>query len=81
MMGGIGSRSPAGLGRDTVESCRSIDVSRLNKAGCLVPGWSGGWEWKRDGERVVWISMWAEERSLVLSYNYRRNRDEWQSEA
>ena len=78
-MGGFGSGRLGGFGRDTVESCRSIDVNRLHKTGCLVPGWRGGWEWKRDGERVAWISMRAEERRLVLSYNYRRNGEEWQS--
>ena len=76
-MGGFGSGRPSGLGRDTVESCRSIDVNRLHKTGCLVPGWRGGWEWKRDGERVAWISMRAKEGCLVLSYNYRRNGEEW----
>ncbi len=78
-MGGFGSGRPSGYGRDTVESCRSIDVNQLHKAGCLAPGWGGGWEWKRDGERVAWISMQAEEGRLVLSYNYRRNGGEWQS--
>ncbi len=32
-MGGFGSGRPGGFGRDTVESCRSIDVSRLH----LIP--------------------------------------------
>ena len=31
-MGGIGSSRPGGIGRDTVESCRSIDVNRLHLA-------------------------------------------------
>jgi len=29
-MGGFGSGRPSGFGRDTVESCRSIDVNRLH---------------------------------------------------
>ena len=78
-MGGFGSGRSSGFGRDTVESCRSIDVNRLHRAGYLFPGWWGGWEWKRDGERVACISMGAEENRLVLSYNYRRNGEEWQS--
>ena len=41
-MGGIGSGRPSGLGRDTVESCRAIDVNRLHREGCLRPGWCGG---------------------------------------
>lgn len=78
-MGGFGSGRPSGFGRDKVESCRSIDVNRLHKTGCLVPDWCGGWEWKRDGERVAWISMRAEEGCLMLNYNVRSNGEEWQS--
>ena len=43
-MGGIGSGRPADLGRDTVESCRAIDVNRLHQEGCLHHGWWGGWQ-------------------------------------
>ncbi len=78
-MGGIGSGRPSGTGREKVEACRSIDVNQLRRAGCLRPGWCGGWEWKRDGERVAWISMRSEETRLVLSYNYRRSGEEWQT--
>ena len=78
-MGGFGSGRTSGFGRDKVESCRSIDVNRLHKTGCLVAGWCGGWEWKRDGERVAWISMRAEEGRLMLNYNVRSNGEEWQS--
>jgi hypothetical protein len=61
------------------EGCRSLDVNRLHREGCLHPGWCGDWEWKQDGERMAWISMRAKEGRLVLSYNYRRQGDEWQS--
>lgn len=78
-MGGFGSGRPSGFGRDTVESCRSIDVNRLHRVGCLCPGRRGGWEWKQDGERVAWIAMKAEESCLVLIYSYRLSGEEWQS--
>jgi len=78
-MGGFGSGRPSGYGRNTVEACRPIDVNRLHRAGCLAPGWWGGWDWKRDGERVASITMRAEECRLVLSYKYRLHGDEWQS--
>lgn len=78
-MGGFGSGRPSGSGKSTVEACRSINVNRLHREGCLVPGWSGGWEWKRDGKRVAWISLRTEENRLVLDYRYRRNNDDWQS--
>ena len=41
--------------------------------------WAGSWQWTRDGERVASITARAEEGRLVLSYNYRRHGDEWQS--
>ncbi len=67
-MGGIGSGRPAGLGRDKVESCRAIDVNRLHREGCLRPGWWGGWQWNRDGEKVASINLCAEEDLLHLAY-------------
>jgi len=79
MMGGFGSGRPSGWGRDTVETCRSIDVNRLHREHCLAPGWWGGWEWKRDGERIASISCRADEDRLVLSYDHRWNGGEWES--
>ena len=53
-MGGLGSGRPSGSGRSTVEACRSIDVNRLHREGCLRPGWGGGWQWTaRQRERRV----------------------------
>jgi hypothetical protein len=60
-----------------VESFRSIDVNRLQKAGCLSPGWSGGWQWTRDGERVAWISLRAGASCLNLTYRVRVSGGEW----
>jgi hypothetical protein len=37
-MGGFGSGRPTGSGRDKVEACRSIDVNRLHREGCLRAG-------------------------------------------
>ena len=34
-MGGLGSGRPSGSGRAKVEACRSIDVNRLHREGCL----------------------------------------------
>ena len=67
-MGGLGSGRPSGSGRDKVEACRAIDVNHLRKTGCLRPGWSGSWQWTRDGERVAWISMRSDPDRLHLSY-------------
>jgi hypothetical protein len=77
-MGGFGSGRSSGSGRDTVEACRSIDVNRLRKSGCLAPGWSGGWQWTRDGEKVAWIRIRAEANRLHLSYRVRSGGGDWQ---
>ncbi len=78
-MGGIGSGRPAAdLGRDTVESCRAIDVNRLHQEGCLHHGWWGGWQWTRDGEKVASINLRAEEDRLHLSYRVRIAGGDWE---
>ena len=76
-MGGLGSGRPSGSGRDKVEASRSIDINRLHKTGCLGAGWSGGWKWTRDGERVAWINLRAEADRLQLSYRVRIGGGEW----
>ena len=80
-MGGLGSGRPSGSGRDTVEACRSLDVNRLHREGCLHPGWAGGWEWRRDGERVASISLRADSDRLHLSYRVRISGGDWQDVA
>ena len=80
-MGGIGSGRSSGSGRDTVESCRSIDVNRLHKEGCLRAGWTGGWKWTRDGEKVASISLHAEDGRLTLTYRARVGGGEWEDVA
>ena len=76
-LGGFGS-GPQGGGRLNVEACRSLDVNRLHRDGCLRPGWSGSVSWHEDEERVAWIGMRSEVDRLVLNYRFRRNGEEWQ---
>src|SRR5919199_6204570 len=76
-MGGLRSGG-ASSGRNTVEGSRSLDVLKLHRAGCLEPGWAGIWQWTRDGERVAWIQMRAEESRVVLSYRWRLHDGEWE---
>ena len=78
-MGGFGSGRPSGTGRDKVEYSRSIDVNRLHKAGCLTPGWTRGWQWIQDGEKVASINLRAEPDRLHLSYRVRIADSEWES--
>jgi hypothetical protein len=78
-MGGFGSTRWAWIStKEAVEGNRSLDINRLNRAGCLRPGYRGGWEWKRDGERVAWIQFRRDGDRLILSYRVRRHGGEWQ---
>ena len=79
-MGGFGS-SRWGLisTKGTVESARSLDINRLKGAGCLHPGFWGGWQWTRAGERVADIVLRAAADRLTLSYRIRQYGEEWQA--
>jgi hypothetical protein len=77
-MGGFGSGRPSGSGRSKVEDCRSLDVNRLHREGCLRAGWAGGWSWTRDGERVAWIGLRAEIDRLRLIYRVRIGGGGWE---
>ena len=77
IMGGLGSGRPSGSRREKVEACRSIDINRLHKTGCLRAGWAGGWQWMRDGERIAWINLRAEMDRVHLSYRWRVAGGEW----
>jgi hypothetical protein len=76
MMGGYGSGRPGW--RPKEEGFRNIDVNRLRKAGLLKAGYSGGWQWTVDGEKVASISMRAETGRLVLIYRMRRDGGDWE---
>jgi hypothetical protein len=77
-MGGFGStRWGFTSTKGTVEGARSLDIDRLNRAGCLRPGYYGGWQWTRDGERVADIRLQVEAQRLILSYRIRRSGGEW----
>src|SRR4051794_5254461 len=80
-MGGFGSGRPSGSGRDTVEACRSLDVNRLHREGCLRAGWVGGWQWTRDGEQVASISLSAETDRLHVTYCARGAAGDWEDVA
>jgi hypothetical protein len=77
MMGGSGSGRRSGSGRSKVEACRSIDVNRLHREGCLHSGWAGRWQWTRDGEQVASIDLRTEHDRLNLTYRVRIGGGEW----
>ncbi len=49
-MGGYGSGRPGH--KQKAEDCRSLDVNRLHREGCLEPGRMGNWVWSMS-TRVV----------------------------
>ncbi len=55
--------------KDATEDYRTLDVRTLHRAGVLVPGWSGGWQWTRRGEKVADINIQVESKHrLCLRY-------------
>lgn len=78
-MGGLGSGRRSGSGRTLVESCRSIDVNTLQKAGCFRPGWSGGLQWSADGKQVAWIQICAQDDQIRLQYRIRIRGRDWEA--
>jgi hypothetical protein len=62
-----------------IEACRAIDVNRLHQTGCLVPGWSGVWQWTADGQRVGSVGLRVEAEHLILSYDYSTAGGAWQN--
>lgn len=76
-MGGYGSGRPCH--KLKAEECRSLDVNRLHREGCLQPGKMGNWVWSRDGDEIARIGYWAEEGRLTLNYRVRVYGGDWES--
>jgi hypothetical protein len=76
-MGGYGSGRPSH--KQKAEHCRSLDVNRFNRAGCLRPGRSGNWVWSCDGEEVGRVGYKTEDRQLVLKYRVSQSGGDWES--
>ncbi len=76
-MGGYGSGRTAW--HPKAEQFRNLDVNKLAKAKLLTPGYSGGWKWTVDGEKVASISMRAEDQRLILNYRICYDGCDWQN--
>ncbi|PTX73701.1 hypothetical protein C8N31_106165 [Sulfitobacter mediterraneus] len=76
-MGGYGSGRPSS--KQKAEHCKSLDVNRLHRGGCLRPGRRGNWVWSRDGEEVGRINYKAEEGRVVLDYRVRSYGGDWEA--
>ncbi|MGC1505788.1 MAG: hypothetical protein WA782_16790 [Sulfitobacter sp.] len=75
-MGGYGSGRPSS--KQKAEECRSLDVNRFHREGCLRPGHAANWVWWRDKEEVGRIGYRAEEGRLVLDYKVRMYGGDWE---
>jgi hypothetical protein len=80
-MGGCGSGRPSGSGRAKVEGCRSLDVNRLHREGCLRAGWIGGRQWTQDGKEVASIGLGAECGRLEVTYRIKLGGDDCEAVA
>ena len=61
-----------------MEACRSIDVNRLHREGCLRAGSMASCQWSRDGDKVTPTNMRAEHDRLHLTYRVRIGGGEWE---
>lgn len=75
-MGGYGSGRTSQ--KTKAEGCRSLDVNRLKRDGCLDTGRSGDWVWSRDGEEVARIGYRSSSTELELKYLVRLNGGDWE---
>ncbi len=64
--------------RRTVESCRSIDVREWVANGLLRAGFTGGWEWKVNGEPVASIGVRSNPNSVLLDYRVNPRGRGWE---
>lgn len=76
-MGGYNSGNHGG--KNCTDDLRALDVRRLKRDGLLKPGYSFGWNWTRNGEKVASIQIWPGEADRVrLNYRHKPNGGEWQ---
>jgi hypothetical protein len=77
-MGGPGSGNCWRYGaKATTTDYRTLDVRLLTREGVLRSGYSGGWQWTRDGEIVASIQIQAEQDRMILIYRPRGGDGEW----
>ena len=75
-MGGYGSGRPSY--KQKAERCRSLDVNRMHREGCLNAGFSGNLSWSRDGEVISQIGFRTEESRVILDYRIKFNGRNWE---
>jgi len=77
-MGGIGSgRTSRWDSKNTLESCKSMDIRYFNREKLLIPGSSNSLTWSVRGREVGRIGYRVFDDYLELEFRYRRNDEEW----
>lgn len=70
-MGGFGSgRYRRTGGRRKCEDAFPLDIRKLHRSGCLVPGNYLSWSWLRRGKKYASIGAWVEEGYMILEYTH-----------
>lgn len=76
-MGGIGSGSRIGHGKDTTSAYLRLDIRYLQRQGLLRPGTSTSIFWSRCGKRVASVRVMAESHCVRLYYRHGKYGEEW----
>jgi hypothetical protein len=76
-MGGYGSGRTSY--KRKAEHCRSLDVNRMQRDGCLREGSRGDWVWWCDGDEIGRIGHRFTGGQLVLNYRVRHNEADWEA--
>ena len=76
-MGGYGSGRPSH--KQKAEDCRSLDIYKMKRSGCLEAGRRGNWIWSRDDEEVARINYYCTGLDLVLNYRVRLCGGDWEA--
>jgi len=75
-MGGYGSGRPSR--KDKTDGCYSLDINRMQRDGCLQSGWSGNWQWSRDGDEVAQVGFRTLDGRIVLDFRVRLHSGDWE---
>lgn len=67
-----------GQKKETTDDYIRFDVRMMRRKGCLRPGFSANWEWKRSGERFAWIQFESQNDQIRLRCRNRSRGEEWQ---
>jgi hypothetical protein len=76
-MGGYGSGRPGN--KQKAEDCRSLDIYKMKRQGCLEAGMRGNWVWSRDDNEIASIGYHCTGGVLELDYRVRVYGGDWES--